>query len=64
MSKDRVERVENKSQILNNEQTEAKPVPCCTTGLGTKKPYVAPKLTHEGKWDTVTMQFGGSFSMP
>lgn len=29
-----------------------------------KKPYVAPKLTHEGKWDTVTLQgspIGGVF---
>lgn len=29
-----------------------------------KKPYIAPKLSHEGKWDTVTMQFGGSFVAP
>ena len=28
-----------------------------------KKIYLIPKLTYEGKWDTVTMQFGGSFGI-
>lgn len=45
------DKINKSGDSLDNQDSVARP----------KKPYVAPKLTHEGKWDTVTMQFGGSF---
>ena len=47
-----------------SQATSQEPTPDETiTGAGVKKPYLAPKLTHEGKWDAI-VQFGGSFVAP